>query len=139
MYPTTRVDFHGQPLIIVIIEGKCFVAMKPIVKGMGLNWRSQQAKFALHRPSDFARTLDYPYKEVPPYVNKAPSIDVKAPYIDIKAVKVPSIGVKVPYIYVKGIRITRNRDWSMRINSRRPSVPPYNSSYQRNPPRTICE
>lgn len=44
MYSTTHVDFHGQPLIVAIVDGQCFVAMKPVVKGMGLDWRSQQAK-----------------------------------------------------------------------------------------------
>jgi hypothetical protein len=44
MYSTTHVNFHGQPLVIAIVDDECFVAMKPIVEGMGLNWRSQQAK-----------------------------------------------------------------------------------------------
>jgi len=38
------VDFHGQALMVVSRDGEPYVAMKPIVEGMGLDWRSQHRK-----------------------------------------------------------------------------------------------
>lgn len=35
------VDFHGQSLVAVLIDGKPFVAMRPICKNIGLQWESQ--------------------------------------------------------------------------------------------------
>lgn len=38
------VDFHGQALTVVDREGDPYVAMRPIVEGMGLDWKGQYAK-----------------------------------------------------------------------------------------------
>jgi phage antirepressor YoqD-like protein len=38
------VDFYGQALTMIDREGKPFVAMKPIVEGMGLAWQPQHRK-----------------------------------------------------------------------------------------------
>lgn len=42
----STIDFHGKPLITAKIDGDIFVAMKPIVEGMGLAWQTQHRKFA---------------------------------------------------------------------------------------------
>lgn len=36
-----NVEFHGQPLVAVLIDGKPFVAMKPICENIGLQWEAQ--------------------------------------------------------------------------------------------------
>ena len=41
---TTTVDFHGDSLIVVDVDGQQFVAMKYVADGMGLNWGVQQKK-----------------------------------------------------------------------------------------------
>jgi len=38
------VDFHGQSLIAALIDGKPYVAMRPIVENIGLDWKSQYAR-----------------------------------------------------------------------------------------------
>lgn len=38
------VDFHGQALTIVDKDGQPYVAMKPIVEGMGISWQGQHRK-----------------------------------------------------------------------------------------------
>lgn len=38
------VDFHGQRLTLVVRDGEPYVAMRPIVEGMGLSWPSQYRK-----------------------------------------------------------------------------------------------
>lgn len=38
------VDFHGRPLTVVDKDGEPYVAMKPIVEGMGLDWKGQYVK-----------------------------------------------------------------------------------------------
>ncbi|UTV26370.1 phage antirepressor N-terminal domain-containing protein [Photobacterium atrarenae] len=40
------VPFHGSNLFIVEHQNQPFTPMKPIVEGMGLDWRGQQAKLA---------------------------------------------------------------------------------------------
>ena len=40
------VDFHGQALTVVDREGQPYIAMKSVVEGMGLDWRSQYRKLA---------------------------------------------------------------------------------------------
>lgn len=42
--PLDPVDFHGQSLVVINRGGEPFVAMRPIVKGMGLDWPSQYQK-----------------------------------------------------------------------------------------------
>lgn len=44
VYPTEMVDFHNQKLLGIRIDGTCYVAMKPIVEGMGLYWTTQHRK-----------------------------------------------------------------------------------------------
>ena len=43
---TISVPFHGNDLLLVGVGGDPFTPMKPIVEGMGLDWRSQQRKLA---------------------------------------------------------------------------------------------
>lgn len=38
------IEFHGQSLITLQHDGQPFAAMKPIVEGMGLDWKSQHSK-----------------------------------------------------------------------------------------------
>jgi hypothetical protein len=40
------VPFHGDNLYLVEHKGDPYVPMKPVVEGMGLDWRSQRAKIA---------------------------------------------------------------------------------------------
>jgi phage antirepressor YoqD-like protein len=40
------VDFHGQSLTVIDREGKPYVAMRPVVEGIGLDWRSQHVKLS---------------------------------------------------------------------------------------------
>lgn len=40
------VPFHGADLYVVEHDGKPFTPMKPIVEGMGIDWKSQHAKLA---------------------------------------------------------------------------------------------
>jgi hypothetical protein len=40
------VDFHGQALVVIDREGEPYVAMKPVVEGMGLTWQPQHRKLA---------------------------------------------------------------------------------------------
>lgn len=40
------VPFHGADLYVVEHNGKPFTPMKPIVEGMGIDWKSQHAKLA---------------------------------------------------------------------------------------------
>lgn len=35
------VEFHGQPLVAVLIDGQPYVAMKPICENIGLQWEAQ--------------------------------------------------------------------------------------------------
>lgn len=39
------VDFHGQALTVVSRDDQPYVAMRPVVDGMGLDWASQYRKF----------------------------------------------------------------------------------------------
>lgn len=38
------VEFHGQTLVAALIDGKPYVAMRPIVENIGLDWKSQYAR-----------------------------------------------------------------------------------------------
>lgn len=38
------IPFYGQPLSLIDSDGRPFVAMRPIVKGIGLDWKGQQNK-----------------------------------------------------------------------------------------------
>lgn len=41
---TINVPFHGDNLYLVSYEGQPFVAMRPFIEGMGLDWASQYTK-----------------------------------------------------------------------------------------------
>ncbi len=41
---TINVPFHGNNLYVVNYNGEPHVPMKPIVEGMGLDWKSQFSK-----------------------------------------------------------------------------------------------
>ena len=38
------IPFHDKPLVLIDHDEKPFVAMRPIVEGMGMSWKSQQRK-----------------------------------------------------------------------------------------------
>ena len=38
------IPFHDQPLVLIDHDEKPFVAMRPIVEGMGMKWQAQQLK-----------------------------------------------------------------------------------------------
>ena len=38
------IPFHGKPLVLIDHDEKPFVAMRPIVEGMDMSWKSQQRK-----------------------------------------------------------------------------------------------
>ncbi len=41
---TNTIQFHGQPIITVIAAGAAYVAMRPIVENLGLDWATQLRK-----------------------------------------------------------------------------------------------
>ncbi|BEO75179.1 antirepressor [Serratia marcescens] len=41
---TSSVQFHGQSIITAMAAGVVYVAMKPIVENIGINWKGQHAK-----------------------------------------------------------------------------------------------
>lgn len=41
---TTSVQFHGQPIITVMAAGVAYVAMRPIVENIGIDWAGQTVK-----------------------------------------------------------------------------------------------
>lgn len=41
---TSSVQFHGQPIITAMVSGIAYVAMKPIVENLGLDWPTQHRK-----------------------------------------------------------------------------------------------
>lgn len=43
------VDFHQDKLTLVEYNGQPYIAMKPLVENMGLDWRSQQRKLTAKR------------------------------------------------------------------------------------------
>lgn len=43
------VNFHGQDLLLVDHAGTPFVAMRPVVDGMGLNWKGQHERLVTQR------------------------------------------------------------------------------------------
>lgn len=49
---TEAVDFHGQELVTVNMDGVIYVAMKPVVEGMGMDWANQFVKIK-HRQERF--------------------------------------------------------------------------------------
>ena len=49
------VDFHGQSLVAVLIDGQPYVAMKPICENIGLQWEAQQKR--IQRNPVLARTM----------------------------------------------------------------------------------
>lgn len=43
------VDFHGQSLVAVLIDGKPHVALRPIVENIGLDWAAQYTRINRHQ------------------------------------------------------------------------------------------
>lgn len=43
---TINVPFHGADLYVVTVGNEAFTPMKPIVEGMGLDWKSQHKKIS---------------------------------------------------------------------------------------------
>ncbi len=43
---TINVPFHGEELYVVNHNGEPYTPMKPIVEGMGLDWKSQHKKIS---------------------------------------------------------------------------------------------
>ncbi|MBP1035894.1 phage antirepressor N-terminal domain-containing protein [Serratia fonticola] len=41
---TTAVQFHGQPIITAMVAGVAYVAMRPIVENIGIDWAGQTVK-----------------------------------------------------------------------------------------------
>ncbi|AJI86430.1 hypothetical protein CH54_3838 [Yersinia rochesterensis] len=41
---TTAVQFHGQPIITTMVAGVAYVAMRPIVENIGIDWAGQTVK-----------------------------------------------------------------------------------------------
>ncbi|MFP1868691.1 phage antirepressor N-terminal domain-containing protein [Lonsdalea quercina] len=41
---TTAVQFHGQQIITAMVAGVAYVAMKPVVENIGINWKGQYIK-----------------------------------------------------------------------------------------------
>lgn len=39
-----QVAFHGDPLYLVTHDGEPYVPMRPVVEGMGLDWKTQFRK-----------------------------------------------------------------------------------------------
>ncbi|QTA84860.1 phage antirepressor N-terminal domain-containing protein [Desulfonema magnum] len=72
---TATVDFHGHTLITVRHNGNDYIAMKPVVEGIGLDWKSQYAKIRnakrygditipLQTPGGFQEMLCIPLKKL---------------------------------------------------------------------------
>ena len=49
MFQFSPVQFHKSTLYIISHNGEPYTPMKPIVKGMGLNWRTQTVKLNMNR------------------------------------------------------------------------------------------
>ena len=47
------IPFHHKPLCLIDADGKPYVAMRPIVDGMGIDWKTQERKLK----SRFASTV----------------------------------------------------------------------------------
>lgn len=41
---TTAVQFHGQPIITAMVAGVAYIAMRPIVENIGIDWTGQTVK-----------------------------------------------------------------------------------------------
>lgn len=41
---TTAVQFHGQPIITAMVAGVAYVAMRPLVENIGIDWTGQSVK-----------------------------------------------------------------------------------------------
>ncbi len=41
---TTAVQFHGQPIITAMVAGVAYIAMRPIVENIGIDWTGQSVK-----------------------------------------------------------------------------------------------
>lgn len=41
---TSAVQFHGQPIITAMVTGVAYIAMRPIVENIGIDWTGQSVK-----------------------------------------------------------------------------------------------
>ncbi|MGT3185664.1 phage antirepressor N-terminal domain-containing protein, partial [Yersinia enterocolitica] len=41
---TTAVQFHGKPIITAMVAGVAYIAMRPIVENIGIDWTGQTVK-----------------------------------------------------------------------------------------------
>ncbi|MEI7006032.1 phage antirepressor N-terminal domain-containing protein, partial [Pectobacterium parmentieri] len=57
---TTAVQFHGQPIITAMVAGIAYVAMKPIVENIGVDWSGQMAKLKNQRGKFGCRDISTP-------------------------------------------------------------------------------
>lgn len=46
---TTAVQFHGQPIITAMVAGVAYVAMRPLVENIGIDWTGQSVKLRNQR------------------------------------------------------------------------------------------
>lgn len=59
---TTSIQFHGQPLVTAMISGVAYVAMRPIVENIGIDWSGQMAKLKNQRDKFGCRDISTPSK-----------------------------------------------------------------------------
>ncbi|MEI7177146.1 phage antirepressor N-terminal domain-containing protein [Pectobacterium carotovorum] len=57
---TTAVQFHGQPIITAMVAGVAYVAMRPIVENIGVDWSGQMAKLKTQREKFGCRDISTP-------------------------------------------------------------------------------
>ncbi|WP_052235229.1 phage antirepressor N-terminal domain-containing protein [Pectobacterium brasiliense] len=57
---TTAVQFHGQPIITAMVAGVAYVAMRPIVESIGVDWSGQMAKLKTQREKFGCRDISTP-------------------------------------------------------------------------------
>lgn len=59
---TTAVQFHGQPIVTAMVAGVAYVAMRPIVENIGIDWSGQMAKLKNQRDKFGCRDISTPSK-----------------------------------------------------------------------------
>ncbi|CAM3578938.1 MULTISPECIES: phage antirepressor N-terminal domain-containing protein [Yersinia] len=59
---TINVTFHGQSLTTIFHDGQPFVAMRPIVENIGIDWSGQMAKLKNQRDKFGCRDISTPSK-----------------------------------------------------------------------------
>ncbi|CNK70062.1 Phage anti-repressor protein [Yersinia mollaretii] len=59
---TTTVQFHGQSIVTAMVAGVAYVAMRPIVENIGIDWSGQMAKLKNQRDKFGCRDISTPSK-----------------------------------------------------------------------------